>query len=104
MHLYVTIHVFSYYAISAAVLIFRLDNDEQHILTFGAFLTRNYINALVKHSIVYYYISTYNNTLNYITMCASAAVIIITSFTIPLPTLLCVLVQQYFLQVHLQYI
>ena len=96
--------MFSYYAISLAVLIFRLDNEKQHIFTFGALLTRNYIKALVKHSIVYYYISTYNNTLNYITMCASAAVIIITSFTIPLTTLLCVPVQQYFLQVYLQYI
>ena len=36
MHLYVTIHVFSYYAISLAVLIFGLDNEEQHIFTFGA--------------------------------------------------------------------
>ena len=52
----------------------------------------------------YYYISTYNNTFNYISMCASAALIIITSFTMPLTTLLCVLVQQYVLQPHLQYI
>ena len=42
----------------------------------------------------YHYISNYNNT--YITMCASAAVIPITSFTIALTTLLSVLVQEYF--------
>ena len=31
-------NVFEYHAISAAVLIFGLDNEEQHIFTFGATL------------------------------------------------------------------
>ena len=33
MHVYVTIHyMFEYYALSAAVLMLELDNEEQHIL------------------------------------------------------------------------
>ena len=49
--MYVTIHVFEYYTISAAVLMSGLDNEEQHIFTFDALLTRIYINTLGKHSI-----------------------------------------------------
>ena len=39
MHVYVTIHVLEYNSISAAVLIFGLDNEEQHI--FSAFINQN---------------------------------------------------------------
>ena len=39
MHVNVTIHVFEYYAISAAVLMFGLDNEEQHI--FSAVINQN---------------------------------------------------------------
>ena len=41
MHVYVTIRVFEYYPISAAVLMFGLDNEKQHIVKFCAFINRN---------------------------------------------------------------
>ena len=53
MRVYCTIqYVFEYYAIIAAVLIFGLNNEEQHILTFYFLISRIYINTPVKHSII----------------------------------------------------
>ena len=75
MHVYVTIHVFGYYAISAAVLIFGLDNEEQHIFTLNFW----YFGNQSSHHCA-------GKTFDRIT----TSVLII----IPLTTLLCVLVQQ----------
>ena len=72
MHVYVTIHVFSYYAISLALLIFGLDNEERHIHIWC-------FNNQKLHQCA-------GKTFDRIT----TSVLIIT----PLTTLLCVLVQQ----------
>ena len=72
MHVYVTIYVFGYYAISAAVLIFGLDNEEQHI-HIRCFINQNVHQCAGK-------------TFDRIT----TSVLII----LPLTTLLCVLVRQ----------
>ena len=101
MHVYVTTHVFEYYAISGALLMFGPDNKKQSIFKFCVFIKQNLHQYAGK---TYYYISNYNNNFNYITMCAIVAVIPISSFTIPLTALVCVLVQHYFLQSYFQYI
>ena len=51
-----------------------------------------------------YFYNRIPKTFNYISTCASAAVTFTTVFPIHLTTLLRVLVQQYFLQPHSQYI
>ena len=71
MHIYVTIHVLEYNAISAAVLMFGLNNEEQHIFS-----------PVINQNLHQYAGKTFD--------CITTSVIII----IHLTTLPCVLVQK----------